>query len=198
MTHLTKNPALERVCVLVKPDGVTRGLTGTIIQRFEQRGLKVIALKMVQPGKEHIDEHYPKDPKWVKRIGEKTLKTYVEYGMNASDVFGTDKPEKIGPQVREWLLDFMTKAPVIAMVFEGSHAVQVARKISGPTLPYSAEVGTIRGDFGSDSPAAANMRKEPVNNIVHVSETAEEARHEIEHWFAPEEIHSYKRVEERA
>lgn len=191
-----KNPALERVCVLVKPDGVMRGLTGAIIQRFEQRGLKLIALKMVQPGKEHIDEHYPKDPAWIKRIGEKTLKTYVEYGLNANDVFGTDKPEQIGPQVREWLLDFMTKAPVVAMVLEGSHAVQVARKISGPTLPYSAEVGTIRGDFGHDSPAAANVRKEPVNNIVHVSETAEEARHEIEHWFAPEEINSYKRVEE--
>lgn len=191
-----KNPALERVCVLVKPDGVMRGLTGTIIQRFEQRGLKLIALKMVQPGKEHIDEHYPKDPAWIKRLGEKTLKTYVEYGIDAKELLGSEKAEEIGPQVRNWILDYMTKAPLVAMIFEGNHAVTVTRKIAGQTMPYAAEVGTIRGDFGHDSPAAANSRQEPVNNIVHVSETAEEARHEIEHWFAPEEIQSYKRVEE--
>ena len=191
-----KNPALERVCVLVKPDGVMRGLTGTIVQRFEQRGLKVIALKMVQPTKEHIDEHYPKDPAWVKRLGEKSLKTYMEYGMDPKEYVGSDDPEKIGPQIRQWLVDYMTKAPIVAMAIEGNHAVQVARKIAGPTLPYAAEVGTIRGDYGHDSPAAANSRKQGVQNIVHVSETAEEAAHEIEHWFAPEEITSYKRVEE--
>jgi len=116
--------------------------------------------------------------------------------MDPKEYVGSDKPEMIGPQVREWLVDYMTKAPVVAIAFEGNHAVQVARKIAGPTLPYSAEVGTIRGDFGHDSPAAANSRKQGVQNLVHVSETAQEAAHEIEHWFAPEEIQSYKRVEE--
>ena len=191
-----RNPALERVLVLVKPDGVMRGLIGQIVARFEQRGLKLVALKMVWPTKEHIDEHYPKDKAWITRLGEKSLKTYQEYGMNPIEYVGSKDPQKIGPQVRSWLVDYMTKSPVAVMIFEGNHAVAVARKIAGPTLPYAAEVGTIRGDFAHDSPAAANSRKQGVKNLVHVSETAQEAKHEIEHWFAPEEIHSYKRVEE--
>jgi len=48
----------ERTYVMVKPDGVHRGLTGEIIKRFEQRGYKLIALKMLSPSKEHIEKHY--------------------------------------------------------------------------------------------------------------------------------------------
>jgi nucleoside-diphosphate kinase len=187
------NPFTERVVVLVKPDGVLKGLIGEVIKRFEQRGLKLVALKMVWPTREHIDEHYPKDQAWIERLGTKSLKTYQEHGIDPKKELGTDDPKKIGPQVREWLVHFMTKSPVVAMVWEGTHAVSVARKISGETIPAQAAVGTIRGDFAHDSPAAANVRKGPVENIVHVSETAEEAKHEIEHWFSPEELYDYER-----
>jgi len=61
--------------------------------------------------------------------------------------------------------------------------VDVVRKIAGPTLPFMAEVGTIRGDFSIDSPLLANKEKRAVMNLVHASETPEEAQHEIEHWF---------------
>ncbi len=50
--------AQERTYVMVKPDGVHRGLVGTIIQRFENRGYKLIALKMVTPSKELLENHY--------------------------------------------------------------------------------------------------------------------------------------------
>ena len=70
------------------------------------------------------------------------------------------------------------------------------RKIAGPTMPTIAEMGTIRGDFSVDDAAAANRNKRAVHNIVHASETPEEAEHEIKFWFAPEEIHDYKRAEE--
>ncbi len=50
-------------------------------------------------------------------------------------------------------------------------------------MPYLAEVGTIRGDFSIDSPALANSEKRAIANILHASETPEEAAHEIKHWL---------------
>ena len=80
------------------------------------------------------------------------------------------------------------------MVVQGIHAVDVVRKIAGPTLPFMAEVGTIRGDFSIDSPLLANKEKRAVMNLLHASETPEEAQHEIEHWFGKGmKLQNYKR-----
>ncbi|OGG76524.1 nucleoside-diphosphate kinase [Candidatus Kaiserbacteria bacterium RIFCSPLOWO2_01_FULL_55_19] len=188
-----KNPKEERTYVMIKPDGVKKGLIGEVIKRFEQRDLKVVALEMFQPTREEIDTHYPKDSMWVTRLGEKTLKTYDKYGFDALADFGTTDAEKIGPEIREWLISYMLSAPLVKMVVEGTHAVDMVRKIAGPTFPYLADMGTIRGDFSNDSPALANAEKRAVANILHASETLEEALHEIKHWFGKKEIHSYKR-----
>lgn len=193
---MSKHPREERTFVMVKPDGVVKGLTGEIIRRIEQRGLKIVALEMFQPTRQQIDDHYPKNDEWVHRLGEKTLKTYAKYGYDAIKELGTDKKEEIGPMVRDWLLNFMISAPLVKMVVQGAHAVDVTRKLMGETMPVDAAIGTIRGDYSSESPALANKEKRAVMNLVHVSETPEEAEHEIQHWFAPEEIHSYKRIEE--
>ena len=72
----------------------------------------------------------------------------------------------------------------------------MVRKIAGNTMPAFSEMGTIRGDYSVDSPAAANKDKRSVHNIIHASETEEEAEHEIKFWFSAEEIHDYKRAEE--
>ncbi len=178
---------------MIKPDGVKKGLIGEVIKRFEQRDLKVVALEMFQPSREDIDNHYPKDSTWVTRLGEKTLKTYDKYGFDALADFGTIDAEKIGPEIREWLINYMLSAPLVKMVVEGTHAVDMVRKIAGPTFPYLADMGTIRGDFSNDSPALANAEKRAVANILHASETPEEAMHEIKHWFGKKELHSYKR-----
>ncbi len=178
---------------MVKPDGVKKGLIGEIIKRFEQRDLKIVALEMFQPTKEQIDSHYPKSPEWVTRLGTKTLATYEKYGYNPMEDFGTTDPEKIGPEVRKWVIDYMTSAPLVRMVVQGTHAVDMVRKICGPTMPYQADMGTIRGDFSNDSPAVANAEKRAVANIIHASETPEEAAHEIEYWFGKSPIHDYKR-----
>jgi len=191
-----KHPKEERTFLLVKPDGVKRGLIGEIIHRLEQRNLKVIALQMTQPGRQKFDDHYPKDLAWVTRIGEKTLNTYKKYGYDPIKELGTEKPEEIGPMVRGWLLDFMSSGPVVKMIIEGVHAIDMVRKIAGNTMPSNAEMGTIRGDFSVDSPASANREKRSVHNLVHASETPEEAAHEIALWFTLEEIHSYRRAEE--
>jgi len=190
------DPKEEKTLLIIKPDGVKRGLIGEIIERIEKRGLKIIALRLVQASREQVDGHYPKDPAWIKRLGEKSLKTYEEHGMDAKKELGTDDPEEIGQMVRGWLIDFLTSGPIVKMVIKGIRAVDMVRKIAGPTMPTGAEMGTIRGDFSVDDAAAANRGKRAVHNIVHASETPQEAEHEIKFWFAPEEIHDYKRAEE--
>ena len=82
---------------------------------------------------------------------------------------------------------------MVRMVVQGAHAVDMVRKIVGPTMPYLAEMGTIRGDYSADSPLLANLEKRPVLNLIHASETPEEAKHEIQHWFGKKTIYKYKR-----
>lgn len=188
-----ENPKSEKTFVLVKPDGVRRGLTGEIIGRIEQRDLKIIALEMVWATKEQIDGHYPKDEKWINRLGEKTMATYEKYGYDVKEELGTDNTMEIGQKVRDWILKSMTSGPLVKMVIQGAHSVDMIRKLVGHTIPAMAEMGTIRGDFSVDSPALANKEKRSVENIVHASETPEEAQHEISYWFSPEDIHDYKK-----
>lgn len=178
----------EKTYVMIKPDGVKKGLIGEIISRFEQRDLKVVALEMFMPTVDRIDNHYPKDEAWIKRLGQKTLSTYEKYGMDANKELGTADDLTIGKMVRKWLVDYMVSAPLVRMVVEGIHAVDMVRKICGATLPYLADMGTIRGDYSADSPAVANAEKRAVMNLVHASETASEAEHEIKHWFGDREV----------
>jgi nucleoside-diphosphate kinase len=188
------HPKEEKTFLLLKPDAVRKGLIGEIIKRLEQRDLKIVALEMFQPSREEMDNHYPKDESWIRRLGAKTLASYEKYGYDPEEELGTKDELEIGKQVRGWLIDYMTSAPLVRMVVQGIHAVDVVRKICGPTMPYLAEMGTIRGDFSIDSPILANKEKRAVMNLVHASETPEEAAHEIEHWFGKNaKIYNYKR-----
>src|SRR3989344_6158506 len=186
----------ERTVVLIKPDGVKRGLIGEVVSRIERRGLKIIAISMLNPTRKQIDEHYPKDPVWIKRLGEKSLATYAKYGWDPEKEMGTEDPMKIGKSVRGWILDFMTSGPMVKMTVEGIHAVDMMRKLVGNSIPALAEMGTIRGDFSVDSAALANKNQRAVHNLIHASETPQEATHELSYWFSPEEIFDYKRAEE--
>ena len=93
-------------------------------------------------------------------------------------------------------MDYLTSGPMVKMVVKGIHAIEMVRKIIGKTLPTDAEMGTIRGDFSVDSAAAANRDKRAIHNLVHASETSEEAKNELGLWFALEDIYDYKRAEE--
>lgn len=194
MSSNTNQFKKEKTFVLVKPDGIKKGIIGEIIKRFEQRDLKVVALEMFQPTEDDIDNHYPKDEEWIHRLGGKTIKTYEKYGIDPEEKLGTSDQMEIGKMVRGWVIDYMISAPLVKMVVQGVHAVDMVRKIAGPTLPSDADMGTIRGDFSVDSPAVANSEHRAVMNIVHASETAEEAEHEIKHWFGEDfEPFEYKR-----
>ena len=187
------SPKEEKTFVIIKPDGVRKGLVGEIITRFEQRDLKIVALEMFHPSKKEMDSHYPKDEAWLRRLGEKTMATYTKYGYDVKRDFGTRDLVRIGKTVRGWLLDFMSSAPLVKMVVQGVHAVDMVRKIVGPTMPYLAEMGTIRGDFSADSAISANTERRAVYNLAHASETPQEANHEIKHWFGKKTIFKYKR-----
>jgi nucleoside-diphosphate kinase len=193
-----RDPRSERTLVVIKPDGVQRGLVGEILARLERAGLKVVALKMLRAPRDLLERHYPDHDDFLRTVGGKTKEAFEAYGLDVRERMGTDDPREVGARVRGWLVDFMASGPVVAAVVEGVHAVSAVRKLVGKTLPVFAEPGTIRGDFSTDSPTLANLERRPVRNLVHASGTVEEAEFEVRLWFREEEIHAYRRADEAA
>lgn len=195
---LQSKDLIEQCLVLIKPDGVVRGLCGEIITRLEKTGLKLVAVKFIWPSKELADKHYPADrEEFIVGMGKKTLENYQEVGIDPVEQMGTDDPKKIGLIIRQWLIDYITSGPVLAMIWQGPMAVSLIRKIAGHTLPLKAEPGTIRSDLAFDSSALANLQRRGIKNLLHASGSKEEAKYEIPLWFSQEEIILYERVEEK-
>jgi len=186
----------ERTLILAKPDALQRGIVGEIIKRFETRGFKVVGLKMIKPSSDHIKKHYLATKDQLEGMGNKSLENLRQLGLDVVEILGTDNPMEIGKMINDWNFEFLSSSPVVAMVFEGPHAVDMARKIVGNTLPFKADIGTIRGDFSVDSATLGNFNKRPIRNIVHASGSISEAKREIKHWFSEKEIFQYKRVDE--
>lgn len=140
---------MQRTLILLKPDCVQRRLIGTIVQRFEQKGLRLVGLKLVQASRELAEKHYA-----------------VHKGKPFYDS----------------LLQFLASGPTVALVWEGREAVAVARTLMGPTDGTKAAPATIRGDF------ALSVQ----NNLVHGSDSPENAATEVALWFRPDELVSYQ------
>ena len=160
----------ERTLVIFKPDSVMRGIVGEVITRFERAGLKIVGMKMLQPGYDHYFTHYE---------GIGGLKT------------------RKGDEIFESQLSSMQEGPVIAMVLEGVEAVEFVRKMVGATEPKSAQPGTIRGDYAHVNYGAPSKVGKGVANIVHASAEPDEAVKEIAHWFTEAELYDYQTVHER-
>ncbi len=141
---------MEQTLVLLKPDAVQRAIIGTIIDRFERRGLKLIALKLIQMSTELASEHY---------------------SVHKDKVF------------YDGLISYITSGPVVAMVLEGSDGISAARMTMGDTNPVAASPGTIRGDLGM----------EVGRNLVHGSDSHENAQREIELFFTEAEMFFWQR-----
>jgi nucleoside-diphosphate kinase len=131
---------VSRTLILVKPDAFARGLTGEILARFERKGLKIAALKLVNTTTEIAEQHYAE--------------------------------HKERPFFGE-LVEFITSAPLVALVLEGDDVVKAARQLIGATNPLEAATGSIRGDFAT----------EIGQNLVHGSDSDESAAREIGIWF---------------
>jgi nucleoside-diphosphate kinase len=143
---------MQRTLILLKPDCVQRRLVGTVLQRFEQKGLRIAAMKLVHPSRSLAEQHYA-----------------VHKGKPFYDS----------------LLVFLTSGPTLALVLEGREAVAVARNLIGATDGVKAPPGTIRGDF------ALSVQ----NNLIHGSDSPENAAAEVALWFKPDELISYQSVD---
>lgn len=145
---------MERTLVLVKPDAMQRGLAGEVIGRLERRGLRIVAMKLIQIDAALAKRHYA---------------------------------EHEGKPFFNGLVEYITSAPVIAAVFEGTGAVQAVRNTVGATNPVEAAPGSIRADFGI----------ERGRNLVHASDSPASGERETALFFAPGEIFSWMRDTDR-
>lgn len=186
----------QQTVVLIKPDGVKRGLIGEVLTRFEKAGLKPVAMKMISVEAELVGKHYADREEYHKTVGTKTLENYQKYGLDAGETLGTMDPIEIGRLVRKWNMEFLTSGPVVAMVLAGENAVEIVRKMIGHTFPQVAAPGTIRGDLSIESAMGSNLEKRSTRNLIHASGSVEEADFEKQLWFKKSEIYAYKRVEE--
>lgn len=186
----------ERTLVVIKPDGIQRSLIGEIIARYEKIGLKLVGMKMLYPTPEHISKHYTLDPQWLRLAGEKSIANRKTKGQSSDHGTLSSDPLEVGQAILEYLVGYMTAGPVVAMVWQGPHAVAIVRKITGSTEPLSSDVGTIRGDFVIDSYEISNAEGRAIRNLVHASTSPEEAENEIAHWFSPNEVCEYLHISE--
>ena len=157
------NRMLQRTLILLKPDALDRGIVGEIITRFERVGAKLVGMKLTVSEKDTAERHYTED--LARRRGEK---------------------------VRKLMIQMITSGPIVAMVWEGIDIIEVMRKLVGKTEPFSAVPGTIRGDFAHVSFKYADEKKIGVFNLIHASDSLENAEAEIGVWFKPEELVSHQ------
>jgi len=143
----------EQTLVLIKPDGVQRGLVGEIISRYERKGLKLVGLKLLKLPQERAEALYA--------------------------------PHK-GKFFYDYLVRFMTSTPIVAITLQGRNAIDLVRLINGATRPNESEPGSIRGDFSIDI----------THNVVHASDSPENAKRELAILFDSSELVEYGRIDE--
>lgn len=185
------HPKSERSFVIIKPDGIQRGLVGEILARFERTGLKLVSLKMTVLDSDRIWKHYDKDDEWFLKKGTRIAEDRAAAGLSAEK-----DPIEYGKDIIRALDKYMTSGPVVIMVWEGNSAVAVVTKIVGETAPASADVGTIRGDLTIDSYDIAAIDDRAVRNLIHCSDTPENAEKEIALWMSEDEVLKYRLLNE--
>lgn len=185
------HPKKERTFVIIKPDGIQRGLVGEILRRFERTGLKIVGMKFGMLDKDKIWKHYGKDDEWFLKKGSKILEERKVAGLPI-DKEAID----YGKDIIRALEKFMTSCPVVSLVLEGNQAVSVVTKMVGTTEPTTSDVGTIRGDLTLDSYQIAAVDDRAVRNLVHCSDSVENANNEIALWFDEKELYNYRVVAE--
>lgn len=190
---MTTHPKTERTLVIMKPDAVQRSLMGEILKRYERIGLKLVAMKLFVPTPEQVEAHYLLDPNWKRNVGEKSIAAYVKKGEKPP----SEDPIEVANVVVDALKKYMSSGPVVAMVWQGAHAVEIVRKVTGGTEPRSSDVGTIRGDYVLDSYHMADVDGRAIRNLIHASGSVDEANMEIKHWFSDKELVDYRLVGEQ-
>ena len=158
---------IERTFVMIKPDGVQRGIMGELITRFEKVGYKIIGMKMIHVDSEFAKKHY------------------------------FDVEERHGEKIFNSLITFITSGPVVGIVIEGVNSIKNIRKMVGSTEPKGADPGTIRGDYAHMTYNRADTKGVAIMNLIHASAEKSDAEYEIKHWFSESELWTYKTVHEK-
>ncbi len=187
-----QHPKKERTFVIIKPDGVQRGLVGEIIKRYERTGLKLVGMRFGVADEKKFWEHYNKDDAWYLKKGTKIVED-----KKANNLPADKEPLEYGKEIIRQLVKFMTCGPVLMMVWEGNQAAAVIKKLTGDTEPSTSDVGTIRGDLTIDSYNISAVDDRAVRNLIHCSESADEAKREIGIWFTDSEMTEYRLVGEQ-
>lgn len=168
---------MERTFVFIKPDGVERHLVGEIIRRFEEAGLTLTHLEMTTPNSDIINKHYPLSNRdYITSLGH----------VDTSNMTDEEKEALFRKNYRivENLQHYIASGRIVKMILEGEGAVARVREVVGKTDPAKSPKGSIRGDLGQDSFEASDAEDRSVKNLVHASGTPDEAKAEIELWFA--------------
>jgi nucleoside-diphosphate kinase len=186
------HPSKERSFVILKPDAVQRGLVGEIIQRFERVGLKMTHLSFTVLDQKRVNEHYGKQDEWYLRKGQGIIENRTSHGLPIEK----DALE-YGKDIIRVVEAYMISGPVVVMVLQGNQAVAVVKKLVGSTEPTTSDVGTIRGDFTLDSYNVAALDDRGIRNLIHCSDSPEEAEREIALWLKSEDMINYRLVGEQ-
>lgn len=189
---MAEHPKKERTLVIIKPDGIQRSLMGEIIRRIERTGLKFVAVKFLIPQEDQCWKHYNKEEEWFLKKGERIIADRKEHGMPVEK-----EAIEYGKGIIQTNVNYFTSGPVLACIIEGNQSVAVVKKLVGSTEPSNSDVGTIRGDLTIDSYGLSTLDNRAVRNLVHASDSPEEAEREIPLWFAPKEIIDYRLVQEQ-
>ena len=152
---------MEKTLVLIKSDGVARGLVGRIISRFEDAGLKIVGSKFVWIDQDFAKKHY------------------------------FDLEERKGSKIFKATTEYLVEGPVMALVLEGVDAIENVRRLTGATEPKSSAPGTIRGDFAHHSYGYTDTIGKSIRNLIHSSGEVKDAEYEIALWFDNEDLHEY-------
>jgi len=191
-----KRPSIaeERTLILMKPDVLQRQIVGEILSRFERKGFKLVAVKMLNATKAQVGEHYTADEQYLIETGEKAKKGAE---MRGQDVTNWNSLEW-GKIIRERNIAYLTCGPILAVVLEGPGVVSGVRKVLGSTSPADGDVGTIRADYSFDSYALADVVARSTRTMLHASDSPENAQREIKIWFKESEIcNNYETVAEK-
>ena len=173
----------EKTLVLVKHDAIIRGLVGTIIDRFEKNGLKIVAGKF-KTGitKNFAQSFYINSKEWKINVGTRTIDTFNYYGYKPKKCFNSDNPAEIGNKIYEWTVNYLINGPVLALVLAGPFAITRTKEIIGSNYINEQTRGTIRADFSIDR---------AMYNLAHRSSNITEAQRDINIWFKQGEIGNY-------
>jgi len=183
--------AKEQTLIAIKPESIQRHLVGEFIAKFEKRGLKLTACKLVSPTRKQVEAHYPDDEAWYLSSGTKTYENYRNKGIDPGMT-----PIELAKRTRKRLIEHLVDRPLLLMVWEGPHAVDLGRKTAGATNPLVADIGSIRGDYSTESYELADDIERAIHTLVHASGSLEEAKKEIKIWFKNEEILDFDLITE--